>query len=197
MSTSALAELDRVLRALTTSERRVVRVLLPHILAAPQCGPVAPLSDTRITIAIPEGAAGLAEAVLGALLALPAVQVDRLSPDAVTVAPLGAEHPAVTVRVTAAHEVSVLPDMKLSDLHRTIYGVLCQAGEEGVEVRTLAQKLDTTSYEVSYGMQILRRRGMAACAKDRNTARWAITQEAADHALGLALGRAVRAGSTT
>lgn len=190
----ALAELDRLLRALTPSERRVARLLLPHVFGGPLQSE-APLSDTRVTISVPKGAEGLGETVLSALLALPGVQADALSPEAIRVSRLGAEGLPVEVRVVAAAEVPVAPNLVLPPTTRAVYDALVQCDERGLAVGETAARLDLIGYEVSSALQGLRRRGMAFCAKEHTTSRWGITQDAADHALALALGRAPKARS--
>lgn len=190
----ALAELDRLLRAMTPSERRVARLLLPHVFGGPMRSDL-PLSETRVTIAIPKGAESLGEQVLAALLALPEVQADALSPEAITVSPLGAEGLRVVVRIADAALVPVAANITLPPNVRAVYDVLVQCDERGLVVSETAARLDLIGYEVSGALQALRRRGMAFCAKEQTTSRWGITQEAADHALALALGQAPKARS--
>lgn len=192
MST-ALTELDRLLHALTPAERRVARVLLPHVLAEGGARPSV-LGGTRVTLAIPQGAGELGEAVLGVLLALPAVQVATLSPEAVTVTSLAAEQ-TVEVRIVSQEKLPLVPELTMPPGVKTVYDLLVQADEHGLVVADAARHLDVTGYQVSTALQNLRRRGLAVCAKEGTTARWGITQDAADHALALALGRPPRASS--
>lgn len=191
---SALAELDRLLRALDPAERRVARVLLPHVLSGDGTRATV-LGGTRVTVAIPEGASELGEAVLGALLALPAVQVDALSPEAVKVTYLASEG-TVEVRVVSAEKVPLIHELEMPPVVKAVYDLLVQVDEHGLVVAEAARRLDMTGYQVSTSLQNLRRRGLAVCAKEGPISRWGITQDAAEHALALALGRPPRASSS-
>lgn len=193
MST-ALTKLDKLLHALTPSERRAARVLLPHVLAGPS-GRSSPLGGTRVTIAIPDGASDLGEAVLGALLALPAVQAETLSPEAITVTSLAGEQ-TITVELLPPERLPPpAVELAMTPAVRSVYDLLVQADEHGVVVADAAHRLDMIGFQVSSALQALRRRGLAFCATERTTARWGITQDAANHALALALEHAGEASS--
>ncbi len=191
MSTT-LSTLADLLRRLPPAERRVVAVLLPALLTAPNAPRSAaarealphPLDGMRVTIDLPRGAGALGEVILGALATVGTL--DDVGDGAVQVtSPRGEKALVKLDRESLADAGPKLPPGQ-----QDAYNLLVQADERGLSVADVAKHLDLTSYTAGQHMRALRRRSLAFCARSlsHTVARWALTQDAAEHALALALG---------